>query len=249
MNQKRKQTFLMIALAIALITLPACPPEESGVQQIQAQSVLHDMKDFWPMAKGNYWHMLPATGDYQYFFEVVEDYSTGETEAWAVRYRAYDGKGDLVFDDKLYYIFHQELFGCVTDKDLLFQILDNPKEPLLYYGLNGNRVEIVAPRFFYDGLEPRDYRTAETGRTQYSIVGPLQEILINMVCGGYYDPAPPERYPVEAERQALVTAQDEFCGATPSIVGQALFARGVGPLEYKALTLIYANVGGVEYAL
>lgn len=244
MNRYTKHATKFIAIAMMLCTLTACPPEDAGERQAQAQPVLHDVKEYWPRAEGNYWHMLPRFGDYEYTYEVVEDYSTKKIEAWAVRHRAYDNQGFVVIDQTRYYIFHQDFLAFVTDKDVLFDILDNPGEPLPYNG-----VTIVAPRYFYEGLEPRDYLTSLQGVKRYTIAGPLQDILGDMICPQFDDPIPPEQFPVESDRQSLVTTEDGYCGAEPALRGQALFARGVGPLQYGGRTLVYANVDGVEYAL
>jgi len=243
MNHYTKHATLLVAVATMLCTLPACPPEEDDEQQIQAQPQRYDMKDFWPMADGNYWHLLPTLGDYEYFYEVVEDYSTEKLEAWALRQRAYDNQGYVVFDITLYFIFHHEFFVFVTDKDLLFEILNKPSEPLPYNG-----VTIVAPRYFYEGLEPREYRTSVQGTTHYTISGPLEDNLVNMICPQFNDPIPPQQFPVEPDHTSLVTSTELYCGAEPALRGQGLFARGVGPLQKGGRRLVLAVVNGVEYS-
>jgi hypothetical protein len=244
MNHFTKQATKLVVIATMLCTFPACPPEEEPGRDIQVEPELQSMEQYWPMAEGNFWLFLPQFGDYTYTYEVMQDHSTDDILAYDVLYRIYDGVGFINTETKLYYIFLKDYFIRTHDNVLLEQLIADPEMPLPNDGY-----DIVAPRLFYDDPYPKAYLVSSLGSSSYTSAGPLIDMLQHMNCPGFNAPIPPETFPGLDQQDAVATVEDGYCGAKPALRGQAVFAKDIGPLRYRGLTLSYANIGGNEYAI
>jgi len=244
MNHFTKHATMFVATAIMLCTLPACPPEEEGERVFDAEPELQSMEQYWPMAEGNFWLFLPTAGEYTYTYEVKQDHSTDDVLAYDILYRIYDEAGFINTETRQYYIFLKDYFIRTHDSVLLEQLITDPDMPLPNDGF-----DILAPRLFYDDPYPKAYLISPLGSSSYTAAGPLSEMLRNMICPEFSTSIPVGTFPGLDQQPTVATLQDGYCGAKPALRGQALFTKDVGPLKYRGLTLVYANIDGIEYAL
>jgi len=227
-----------IALAIAVITLSACPPEGGGERQAEH----YDIKDYWPLARGNFWHLVASyTGGFQHTYDVIDDYSSDDVPAYGVRAVTYNNEGDITSVITYYFVLRKDFLVRTTNKDVMRELIQDPGGPLPV-----GSVRVIAPRFFDRGPDLQEYLENE-----YTVAEPLVDVLPVMNCSQDLNPITPDEFSVAPDNHTVVTLGGFYCspgvGEPATILGRDVFSRGVGPLHYRGKSLIYADIGGVEY--
>ncbi len=240
MDKKTKHATKFIAIAMALCTLTACPPEEDSAQQVEPQFELHKIEDYWPFEVGNFWQFVNTDGfsdGYQYTYEVLKDYSNEKVSAWGISHKSYDAAGTEFFDLTYYYVLREDVLVFTEHKAAMIEMLENPPDPIPTDIL----VQIIAPRIVSGGPEFQNYT-----ERQYATAGPLGDLETYVDCGQPHDPA------ADPELQAIATLADGVChigGEPAGLLARRIFVSGIGPVRVNDLKLVYAIVGNREYDL
>jgi len=237
MNEYTKHVPI-IALAIALTTLTACPPEEDADQPIQAQPELHDIEEYWPFELGNYWEFINTDGftdGFKFTRQVVKDYSTKDISAWGILHESFDPNGNVTFEAIYYYVLRKDFLVRTEHKDAMLDMIQTPDGPIPTNLL----VRPVAPRLVKGGSEPQ-----HSDGSRYALAGTLADMDPYVDCGQPH-------YPLgDPGLDAIATLADGVCHSNGEPAGLLLrkaFVRGIGPVASSDLRLVYAIVGNTEY--
>jgi hypothetical protein len=260
MRTKSKQTVWSAITVLALVTLlPACPQEGANNLTVQTTEIPADdtpppnsvdMKHYWPMAVGNTWrfNLFKVQDGYNWTeWEVVEDYSTADTSAFAVQHTTYrfdPVESWMLLQSTHYYIFRETAFLRVRDEGVFLYLLHNPSA-----WSSDSTVTLMGPRY----IEQSAQLTAYFGgiinnafRYQFTTAGPLHEALVYGHCDE--EPYEPQSFVVEPDYPVFIHWREGRCGDIRTARHREYYGLGIGPIRRSSVNLASARIDGQEYS-
>ena len=230
MNLILKRAGLTTTLFFIAIGVQACPPE-GEVRTIEGPSAgpgLVDIKEYWPMAKGNTWVLEDA--NWKHATWVLEDYWIGSTEVCKMVNERTDKWGT---QQTIYHLLWRDDYVAVVREEA------------------ENNLEFLAPQFpgvsilferFVDESEV-DF-SHENGDNQIYQQTAVINSVNQMLCGNATIAISPQLYPLSPTADVLVQSESNtaYCSKSSGLAITQIYAKGIGPISRHNLRIHWATI-------